>query len=41
MRVIDADGRHTVELVLQLEGGDGEWRPMALEAHVRDEDGGP
>ena len=23
IRVIDADGRHTVELVLQLEGGDG------------------
>jgi len=24
IRVIDADGRHTVELVLQLEGGDGD-----------------
>jgi serine phosphatase RsbU (regulator of sigma subunit)/anti-sigma regulatory factor (Ser/Thr protein kinase) len=24
LRVLDADGRHTVELVLQLEGGDGE-----------------
>ena len=29
LRVSDADGRHTVELVLNLEGGGDGWRPLS------------
>ena len=41
IRVLDADDRHTVELVLQLEGGDGDDDDSIRDASVRSENGGP